>query len=569
MSFLVRALPVIAILAIAGCGGDSDSGAGPLDNALGYLPEDAPLVITIDTDVEGGQFKSIDKIADRFPFAGQIKKELQGRLESGNVSFDDDVKPLLGNEFVVGATDVNSLVNRGSSGGLDGGGDDDDEFVGAIQVEDKGKLEELIKKEGEDKGEESGAKIYEDNDGDAFAIEDDVLVVADSRERLNEALEQRDGDDRLTEKKFNQTVDGLPKEALVKLGGNLERLIASDPESKAATKVKWVAALRTFGAALSFKDDRVDLDFKLATDGGELSDEDLPLATGDQSPGVLDLPKEIGVGLRNPAQVFRFGESAVQAVEPAQYADYQQTKAAAERRLGIDIDEDLIAQLEGDASVSVSTGGDVGVRIELADEAKFSDTLGEAGEGAAQADLQHGRLAHAANPRRRRDRAAQRRRRQRRLSGGGRRDPALEQARAREAAGRGDPEGSRRREGRARGERERRGAVPRGATQPGQQPRRRPRRWARAGARRSTHRRPAGRADRLGPGDQGRRQRQADAYLRLASPDLQIRQRVDRLPAAVPAAAGPDLEVQVCAERAAGVAHLADLLARCARSGRG
>ncbi len=375
MPFLARALPVMAILAIAGCGGDSDSGAGPLDNALGYLPQDAPLVITIDTDVEGGQFKSVDKIADRFPFAGQIKKQLQGRLESGNVSFEDDVKPLLGNEFVVGATDVNSLVNRGSSGGLDGGGDEDDEFVGAIQVEDKGKLEELIKKEGEDKGEESGAKIYEDDDGDAFAIEDDVLVVADSRERLNEALEQRDGDDRLTEKKFNETVDGLPKEALVKVGGNLERLIASDPESKAATKVKWVAALRTFGAALSVKDDRVNLDFKVATDGGELSDEDLPLATGDQSPGVLDLPKEIGIGLRNPAQVFRFGESAVQAVEPAQYADYQQTKAAAERRLGIDIDEDLIAQLEGDASVSVSTRGDVGVRIELADEAKFSDTL--------------------------------------------------------------------------------------------------------------------------------------------------------------------------------------------------
>ena len=44
-------------------------------------------------------------------------------------------------------------------------------------------------------------------------------------------------------------------------------------------------------------------------------------------------------------------------------------------RLGIDIDEDLIAQLEGDAAISVSTRGDVGVRIQLADEAKFSDTL--------------------------------------------------------------------------------------------------------------------------------------------------------------------------------------------------
>ena len=53
-----------------------------------------------------------------------------------------------------------------------------------MQVKDKGKLEDLIKNEGEEKGETSGAKVYEDDGGDAFAIEDDVLVVADSRQRL-------------------------------------------------------------------------------------------------------------------------------------------------------------------------------------------------------------------------------------------------------------------------------------------------------------------------------------------------------------------------------------------------
>ena len=365
MSSLTRALPVLAALAIAGCGGDSDSGAGPLDNALGYLPEDAPLVITIDTDVEGSQFKSIEKIADKFPFAGQLEGQLKQRLEGGDVSYEDDVKPLLGNEFVVGATDVAALVS---------GDSDTDDFVGAIQVGDKGKLEDLIKNEGEDKGESSGAKIYEDDDGDAYAIEDDVLVVADSRQRLDEALEQRDGDDRLTEDEFNKTVEGLPEEALVKVGGNLQTLIASDPDTKQAREVQWVDALRTFGATLSFTDNSAEVDFRLGTDG-DLSDEEIPLATGPESPGVLDLPNEIGVGLRDPAQLFAFGESAAQAVDPDQYGGYQTGKAAAERRLGIDIDEDLIAQLEGDAALSVSTRGDVGVRIELADEAKFSDTL--------------------------------------------------------------------------------------------------------------------------------------------------------------------------------------------------
>ncbi len=366
MSSFMRAVPVIAVIAIAGCGGDSDSGAGPLDNALGYLPEDAPLVVTIDTDVDGGQFKNIEKIADKFPFAGQIQKELEGRLEGGGISFEDDVKPVLGNEFVVGATDVAGLVNRD---------DDSDEFVGAIQVEDKGKLEDLIEKEGDEKGETAGAKIYEDNDGDAFAIEGDVLVVANDREQLEAALEQRDEDNRLTEEKFNETVEGLPKEALVKVGGDLQKLLASDPDTAGARKVPWVDALRTFGATLSFAADRAELDFRLGTDGSELSDDELPLATGGESPAVLDLPNEIGVGLRDPAQLFRFGESAAQAVEPEQFADYQTTKAATERRLGIDIDDDLIAQLEGDASISISTRGAVGARIELEDEEAFAETL--------------------------------------------------------------------------------------------------------------------------------------------------------------------------------------------------
>ncbi len=140
MAPLLRLTPVLAALAIAGCGGDeSDSGAGPLDNALGYLPESAPLVVAIDTDVEGSQIKSIGKLLDKFPFASQVERQLQQRLESGDIDYENDLKPLLGNEFVVGATDAQAVVNRG---------DGNDEFIGAVQVKDKGKLEDAIEKEG-------------------------------------------------------------------------------------------------------------------------------------------------------------------------------------------------------------------------------------------------------------------------------------------------------------------------------------------------------------------------------------------------------------------------------------
>ena len=369
MALVSRALPVLAALLIAGCGGDdADSGAGPLDNALGYLPEDAPLVVSIDTDVEGSQFKAIGKIIDRFPFANQIEGQLKQQIESGGgLDYEDDLKPLLGNEFVVGATDVRSIIDRGG---------DNDDFIGAIQVKDKGKLEDALEKEkAKEAGEKSGAKLYEDDDGDAFAIEDDVLVVASSKSKLDAALEQRDADGRLTEETFDKATEGLPKEALLRVYGDLQKLIASDPETADARKVKWVNALRTFGVTASFKEDAIDVDFKLGTDGGDLAEEDLPFASGDASPSVLDLPSEIGAGLRNPAQVLRFGESAAQAVNPTGYADYRTARTTLERQLDVDIDDDLIAQLEGAMSVTVSTSGDVGARIELEDEAAFARTL--------------------------------------------------------------------------------------------------------------------------------------------------------------------------------------------------
>lgn len=368
MSPLARALPVLAAIAIAGCGGGDDKGASPLDNALGYLPEDAPLVVAIDTNVNGDQFKSIGKLLEKFPFSNQIEGQLKERIETGGkIDYEKDLKPLLGNEFVVGATDARTITDRSK---------DRNEFVGAIQVKDKGKLEEAIKKEGgKEKGETAGAKLYANDDGDAFAIEDDVLVVADSEAKLKSALEERDGDGRLTEETFDEGTDGLPKDALVRVYGDLQKLIASDPDTKDARKVKWVDSLRTLGATASFANDEVVVGFNLGTDGGDLAEEDLPLASGGESPSVLDLPNEIGAGLRNPAQVFRFGESAAQAVDPSGYADYRTAKTTIERRLDVDIDKDLIGQLEGAMSISVSTKGDVGARIDLEDEAAFGRTL--------------------------------------------------------------------------------------------------------------------------------------------------------------------------------------------------
>jgi len=365
----------ICAAALAGCGGGDEGSGSALDNALGYLPEDAPLVVAFDTDPDGSQVKAVQAIVERFPFADQATQSLEESLSRDDLDFEKDVKPLLGNEFVVGGPDVSSLIDGGDEESSD------DQFVAAIEASDAGKLEELIKRDDtKEAGEQDGATLYEDSDGDTFAVEEGVLVVAGTRDLLDAALKQRDADDKLTADVFEEATADLPDDALVRLSTDVEQLIAADPETEPAQKVEWVSALRTLGLTLSFEDDRAVLDFRLDTDPEGLTEEDLPIASGPESPAVIDSPDEIGLGLRSPEQILAFAESAGQAVDPSGFGDYSAGRQTIESRLDLSIDDDIFGQLEDDVSVSFGLDGTFGVRSRVEDPQAFTATLDKLGK---------------------------------------------------------------------------------------------------------------------------------------------------------------------------------------------
>ncbi len=191
-SYLALTLSILAI-AIAGCGGgDGGSSGSALESGLSFLPKDAPFVVAIDTDVEGGQYENLSTLVNKLPLGGQIEKQLKQQIESsgGDVSYDEDIKPLLGNPFVIGVVDARFFTADG----------DTDDFVGAIQAKDGDELVDVLKRSSgaKESGEQSGATIYE-NDGDRFAIKDDMLVVAGSDQLLDAALTRADGGDHLDE----------------------------------------------------------------------------------------------------------------------------------------------------------------------------------------------------------------------------------------------------------------------------------------------------------------------------------------------------------------------------------
>ena len=365
LRLLAALVACLAVIVAAGCGNDSSSSSG-LDGVLSYVPKDTPFAVSIDTNLDGEQYKSLDAILSRFPFADTIKNLLKAQLTLGQkgVDFDKDIKPLLGNPAVISATDVGSFLSDSAQSG----------FVAALQVKDKGALDSLVEKTGAKKqGEVAGATVYQDQDT-SFAVKDDVVVLAGSRELLDAALKRADAGDGMSEDDFDKGLAGLPSDALARVYVDVQGLLGHSDSARSARKIAWVGALRTLGLTVSAQKDSIDVEFNLHTEG-DLSEDDLPVASGDEPAQVVQRPGEIGVGLRDPGQLISFFESALQAVDPQTFGDYEQGKRALSAKLDLDVDKDVIGQLTGNVSVSATIGGEFGVRAELKDPAAFAKTL--------------------------------------------------------------------------------------------------------------------------------------------------------------------------------------------------
>ena len=346
-------LAVCAALAVAGCGG-GDSGS-PLETALSYLPKDAQVVVALDTDLEGGQYRSLNSMIEEFAFSGEIRDRLREQLPE-STDFENDIRPLLGNPLVVGLP---------SAGGA---------AIGAAQVEDEDKLNELVEKEKARKvGEAAGAALYQSG-ATSFATEGDVVTFAGNERDLRAALERADGDDHFDEETFTSALDGLPEEALLRIYADVEALLKSDSGSARARRSQWIGSLRTLGQTVVAKDERLETAFRLRTEG-DLSEEDLPIASGEEAPGVISREGEVGLGIRDLAHTIRFAERTAQAIDPSGFGDYAQAKRTIDTQLGVSLDDDLIAQLNGNLSASVAVDGGFGVRAELDDPAAFRRTL--------------------------------------------------------------------------------------------------------------------------------------------------------------------------------------------------
>jgi Protein of unknown function (DUF3352) len=369
---------IVALLAlVAGCGGGDDSGGskGDLGDELGYLPKNSPLVITIDTDINGQQYKNLDKLLSKFPFGGQLKNQIKQSIDQQGANYDKDVKPLLGGELVVGATDAKSLVDDSA----------EDQFV-VVFTADGDKFEEIAKKDSSFKKTDDidGNPVYQSGSDDVIMIKGDTLIAAQTREQVQAAVDRHDGDDKLTEGDFNGAFGGLPAKPLVRVYGDAQALLQADPSTADAQKVKWVAGLRKFGVTVAAEGDGLALDAHVSTEG--VAPQDLPIAAGNQAPGLARFG-DYSVAQRDLAQSWNFLVSVGAATDTEGFGDFEAKKKAAGKELGIDLDKDFVDQFKGDTTVAGTFDGSWSLRSDVADPAAMKKTVDKMAKSGGTGDV--------------------------------------------------------------------------------------------------------------------------------------------------------------------------------------
>jgi hypothetical protein len=347
-----RALVIAAlVLAASGCGG-TETGSGDAGDALGYLSSDSATVILVSTDVDGEQWQELDRrVIQRFEEDDEGGRSLdeyasEAAADAG-LDWEDDVKPLLGNDIAIGIEgDALSLV----------GGDGESTITAALATRG-GDIEEVLEKaEFQRAGEANGATLYRDNSSDEamFAVEDGVLVFTDDEQALRRALARRDDGDGLDEAAVDEALSELPEESLARVFGTLAGLREQE-ELRRFADLPLLQALETWGLTVRFADGDLNLDVSVQLDEGRVDEADLPLVTGDESPEIVLRENEISGGNRNQSQTTAFLLRALRAGYPN--SRFVKAADAIEDELGIDFEQEILRQFDGPSASYVSQDG--------------------------------------------------------------------------------------------------------------------------------------------------------------------------------------------------------------------
>jgi hypothetical protein len=352
---------LLSACVLAACGSASSAApSNPLASALSYIPSGSPVSATIVTDPNSAPVQNLSTLLTKLQVASLLTSAVNKELQKQGLSYGADIKPLLGNPVAIG-----SIETAGAGSKLEG--------IGAWVTKDASKLNKLVSSDGSKKiGSHDGATLYRSRDSqNVLAVDGPTLVVANTQALVNAALDRHKNGGGMSVSQYTQQVAGLPAHGLVQVFGNVAPLLAT-PRAATARQIPWVAAIKGYGVAINTTSSGISLDWKIDTTGRQLTAAQLPLAAGSAAPALAS-GEPGSLGIRDPAQIAAFAESAVQAADPTAYAQFQAALGALRNGFGIDV-TGALGQLTGDL-ITAGEGQVSLIRAGVANPAVVSQTL--------------------------------------------------------------------------------------------------------------------------------------------------------------------------------------------------
>jgi hypothetical protein len=347
-------------LAAAGCG--SSSSSSPLGTELSYFPDGGPFVATIATDPNGTAIRNLKALLGAFPFSQLALGLVESQLTKVGLNYQTDVEPLYGNPVAFGVLHIPGRVSVSGS-----------HFLAVWVTKSAAKLAALIKKlpnATTASRRVDGATLYQ-RGSTAIAIDGATVVLGATAADVAAALDRHAHGGGITASAFATAMGNLPRDSLIEAFGTLSGVLAA-PAAAAAHKLAWIAAIRTYAAAISAGASGLTARFRVDTSSGHLTGTELPIAGGTAAPGLAGtLP--VVVGLRDPAQSINFVLAALQNVDPRAYSQFARAENILRARTGYDV-ETFAALLTGNTIVETDTRTTMG-RADVSDPASAARQL--------------------------------------------------------------------------------------------------------------------------------------------------------------------------------------------------
>jgi len=232
-------------LAVAGCGGDGDSGS-TAGVVASYVPSSSPLYLEVSTDFDGPQWTQVEELAKIFPGYPEFQRMLDEGLRSEEVDFETEVKPLLGSRAAIAglalpdAAEVQGTLTSPSPGDAAKAADDT-ELVAVVEIAEgkEDAVKSLLTDSGATRqGEHNGVEYYGDPSNDTVvAVDEGAAVISDTPQQVFAALDAHEvgGDKTLAgTDKFTDALGKLPADvfgqAYIDVGALVQQAGAATPQ---------------------------------------------------------------------------------------------------------------------------------------------------------------------------------------------------------------------------------------------------------------------------------------------------------------------------------------------------